>query len=205
MKQNHIFSLILATCLVAPLLPGGRVGAQVVISEFMAINNSTVTNTLGQTSDWIELHNGSTNAVDLAGWYLTDDPGDLIQCALLSTNIGAGGFVLIHCCGDVDELFDDLVDIGVNCFNPFQPEAMDVYSLLPEYRNRLSFFGGMSLQDVLPHGTADEVRQDTRSLLMLGSEGGYVFSPSHDVPGDVPVQNMLAFISEVHDQEGYEA
>ena len=50
------------------------------------------------------------------------------------------------------------------------------------------FYGGMSLQDMLPYGTPEEVRQDTRNLLKLGSEGGYIFSPSHDVPGDVPAE-----------------
>ena len=49
---------------------------------------------------------------------------------------------MIHSCGDVDELFDDLVDIGLNCFNPFQPEVMDVYEILPKYRGRLAFHGG---------------------------------------------------------------
>jgi len=34
----------------------------------------------------------------------------------------AGKFVSIHSCGDVDELFDDLIVLGLNCFNPFQPE-----------------------------------------------------------------------------------
>lgn len=43
----------------------------------------------------------------------------------------AGKYVFIHSCGDVDELFDDLVSIGLNCFNPFQPEVMDVNMLLP--------------------------------------------------------------------------
>ena len=43
----------------------------------------------------------------------------------------AGKFVMIHSCGDVDELFDDLVAIGLNCFNPFQPEVMDVSAAAP--------------------------------------------------------------------------
>jgi len=42
----------------------------------------------------------------------------------------AGKHVFIHSCGDVDELFDDLIGIGVNYFNPFQPEVMDVHELL---------------------------------------------------------------------------
>jgi len=40
----------------------------------------------------------------------------------------AGKFVMIHSCGDVDELFDDLIEAGLNCFNPFQPEVMDIHS-----------------------------------------------------------------------------
>ncbi|HRU24498.1 MAG TPA: uroporphyrinogen decarboxylase family protein, partial [Candidatus Latescibacteria bacterium] len=50
----------------------------------------------------------------------------------------AGKFVVIHSCGDVDELFDDLVGIGLNCFNPFQPEVMDVERLMNQHRGRLS-------------------------------------------------------------------
>ena len=49
----------------------------------------------------------------------------------------AGKYVFIHSCGDVDELFDDLIDIGLNCFNPFQPEVMDVYALMKQYKGRL--------------------------------------------------------------------
>ena len=42
----------------------------------------------------------------------------------------AGKYVMIHSCGDVDELFDYLIEAGVNCFNPFQPEVMDVSNLV---------------------------------------------------------------------------
>lgn len=80
----------------------------------------------------------------------------------------ANKFVMIHSCGDVDELFDDLVALGVNCFNPFQPEVMDVWSLLPRFRGRLAFHGGLSTQKTLPFGSCDEVRSETRRLLDLG-------------------------------------
>ena len=117
----------------------------------------------------------------------------------------SGKFVMIHSCGDVDELFDDLIAAGLNCFNPFQPEVMDIEALLARYRGRLAFHGGLSTQRVLPFGTVAEVRAETRRLLELGRWGGYVFAPAHDVEGDVPLENMLAFIEILQEQPGFAA
>jgi uroporphyrinogen decarboxylase len=115
----------------------------------------------------------------------------------------AGKFVMIHSCGDVDELFDDLVAIGLNCFNPFQPEVMDVHELLPRYRGRLAFHGGLSTQRTLPFGSVADVRAESRRLLALGADGGYIFGPAHDVEGDVPLENMLAAIEVAQGQLGF--
>jgi uroporphyrinogen decarboxylase len=115
----------------------------------------------------------------------------------------ADKYVMIHSCGDVDELFDDLIEIGVNCFNPFQPEVMDVTSLLRQYRGRLTFHGGLSTQRTLPYGSVDDVRRETSYLLELGRGSGYIFAPAHDVEGDVPLENMLAFVEIVQQQPAY--
>ncbi len=115
----------------------------------------------------------------------------------------SGKYVFIHSCGDVDELFDDLIAIGVNCFNPFQPEVMDVPAMLQKYRGRLIFHGGLSTQKTLPYRTVDDVRAETHRLLEMGREGGYIFAPAHDVEGDVALENMLAFIELIHGQPGY--
>jgi uroporphyrinogen decarboxylase len=117
----------------------------------------------------------------------------------------AGKYVFIHSCGDVDELFDDLIEIGVNCFNPFQPEVMDVAELLKRYRGRLTFHGGLSTQRTLSFGTVDQVRSEVDWLLGLGRAGSYIFAPAHDVEGDVPLENMLAFIEAVKNQPVYAA
>ncbi len=109
----------------------------------------------------------------------------------------AGKYVVIHSCGDVDELFDNLIDTGVQCFNPFQPEVMDVLSLLPRYRGRLAFYGGLSNQRLLPFGTADDVRRETERMLELGREGSYLCAPAQSIEGDVPIENMLALIGAV--------
>ena len=115
----------------------------------------------------------------------------------------AGKYVCIHSCGKVDELFDDLVGIGLNCFNPFQPEVMNVFDLMGRYRRRLAFHGGLSTQRTLPYGSVQDVRKETARLLQAGRPGGYIFAPAHAVEGDVPLENMLAFIEILHAQSGY--
>ncbi len=114
-----------------------------------------------------------------------------------------GKRVIIHSCGDVRELFDDLIDLGLDCFNPFQPEVMDTRALYREYKGRLSFWGGLSTQKTLPYASAEEVGQETETLLKMGLAGNYIFAPAHAVEGDVPLENMLAFINALKNQPGY--
>ena len=117
----------------------------------------------------------------------------------------AGKYVSMHSCGRVEELFDDLVEIGLNLFNPFQPEVMDTFALMKKYRGRLAFHGGLSIQKTLPFGTPEEVAEATRRLIEAGSAGGYVFAPSHGVPRDVPPENLLAMVEVLKGQSGYKS
>lgn len=113
----------------------------------------------------------------------------------------AGLPVFIHSCGDIQQLFPELIEIGVNVFNPFQPEVMDIFEMKRKYGDRLTFFGGISVQRLLPFGTPQEIRRETRRILReIGKGGGYIASPSHAIPKDVPVENILALIETFQNQ-----
>ena len=106
-----------------------------------------------------------------------------------------GKRVFIHSCGKVDELFPDLIECGLDVFNPFQPEVIDVYEAKRRYGDRLSFYGGISTQKTLPYGTTAQVKDEVRRLLdRVGKDGGYIAAPAHDVPRDAKPENVAAMI-----------
>ncbi|MBN8459546.1 MAG: lamin tail domain-containing protein [Verrucomicrobia bacterium] len=69
--------------------------AEPVISEFMADNKSTLPDEDGAYSDWIEIHNPDAVPIDLAGWRLTDNAGNLAKWTFPSTTLQPGEFRII--------------------------------------------------------------------------------------------------------------
>jgi uroporphyrinogen decarboxylase len=104
------------------------------------------------------------------------------------------------CSFDIDAMiFGD--DCGVDVFNPFQPEVMDVFEIKKEYGSELSFYGGVSVQKTLPCGTVSEVREETKRLLdVVGRDGGYIAAPSHWIPADSKPENIAALIEILQSQ-----
>jgi len=91
--------------------------------------------------------------------------------------------------------------LGVDAFNPFQPEVMDVFEIKRQYGRDLTFYGGISIQRTLPFGTVPQVRDEVRRLIdLVGESGGYIASPSHDIPGDAKPENIAAMIEVLQNQ-----
>ena len=112
-----------------------------------------------------------------------------------------GKFVFIHSCGKVDELFQDLIECGLDVFNPFQPEVINVFEAKKEYGDRLTFYGGISTQRTLPYGTVSQVRDEVKRLLdIVGRSGGYIAAPAHAIPSDAKPENIAAMIEVLQTQ-----
>ncbi len=113
----------------------------------------------------------------------------------------SGAFLFFHSCGDIDCLIPELIEMGIDVLNPFQPEVMDVYEIKRKYGDRLSFYGGIGTQDVLPHASLDEIKADVREKVrLLGKNGGYLLAPAHAVQVDVPVENIMALAEVMNNQ-----
>ncbi|MDP6634493.1 MAG: lamin tail domain-containing protein, partial [Phycisphaerae bacterium] len=85
-QGSHIKPALLESLEPRLLLSGSA-----VISEFMASNSITILDGLGQSSDWIELHNPTPSPVSLNGWFLTDDSDDLDKWMIPNVTLAAAG------------------------------------------------------------------------------------------------------------------
>gem|GEM_PF-48486 len=115
-----------------------------------------------------------------------------------------GKYVVQHSCGDVTEIFPDLIEIGLDCYQTFQPEIYDIRAVKQEYGGDLSFWGGISTQRLLPFATPGEVRAKTAEIMqIMGANGGYIAAPTHAIPGDVPPENVEAMLDVFQNQGKY--
>jgi len=103
--------------------------------------------------------------------------------------------IFYHSCGHVTPFIDQLIEIGVDILNPVQPECMSFDEVCDQYGNRLSFWGTLGTQELLPFGTRQEVYDTTISRLQrCGDKGGIVIGPTHLVEPEVPWENLLAIV-----------
>ncbi|HNW59929.1 MAG TPA: uroporphyrinogen decarboxylase family protein [bacterium] len=109
--------------------------------------------------------------------------------------------VLLHCCGGIEPLLEDLIDAGLDAVNPVQISArgMQLDGLKARYGGRLTFWGGgCDTQTILPQGTPEQIRNHVRAQVeIMQGEGGFVFQQVHNIIGRVPVENILAMFETV--------
>lgn len=111
---------------------------------------------------------------------------------------GAGYQVILHSCGSVHRILGRFVEAGIDCLHPLQALAgnMDAATLARDAKDRLAFCGAIDTQDLLVHGTPEDVRQEVRRVRQL--LGPYlIISPSHEaLLPNVPPENIAAMAAE---------
>jgi len=106
----------------------------------------------------------------------------------------SGKIVVLHCCGNIEDILGEVIDIGVDCWNTVQPEIYDLKKLKREYGRDLCFYGGISNQGFLPYATPDEVESKCLEVLEIMKGGGYILSPTHSLTPDIQIENAYAVV-----------
>jgi len=112
-----------------------------------------------------------------------------------------GRSVALHSCGNLSDILGDLIDIGLDVYQTVQPEIYGLKEIKEKFGAHLTFWGGISTQKTLPYVTPEEVKKITwETIKILGKGGGYIAAPTHQVPADVPVENVVALIEAFKEQ-----
>ena len=112
-----------------------------------------------------------------------------------------GKMVHVHCDGNVHELIPDWLDIGMDLYNPVQPECNDIAWIKKEYGKELRFLGGVGSQGNLVFGSPQQVQEEIASrITVMGKGGGYILSHCKMLRPETPVKNAAAFIDAVMNQ-----
>lgn len=111
--------------------------------------------------------------------------------------------VIYHGCGNVNRIFEDFIEIGVDAYNPLEAKAgLDVVDLRRRYGHRIGFCGNM---DVLlwANGTREELKRAVLTKLNAAKGGGYIFQSDHSVPGNVSAANYEYVVDLVRERGRY--
>ena len=93
--------------------------------------------------------------------------------------------VMYHGCGNVNTLFEDFIEMGIELYNPLEVKAgMDALKLRRKYDHRIGFCGNNDIT-VWERGDREEIRRNTLRILNAAKGGGYVFQSDHSVSSGV--------------------
>jgi len=120
--------------------------------------------------------------------------------ALLDLCREHGLMSIYHGCGDAREIFDDLVEIGLDGYNPLEAKAaLDVVELKRQYAGRLAFVGNIDVR-VLERGDPDAIRQEVTRKLQAARGGGWVFQSDHSISSSVAPESYELAIRTLREQ-----
>jgi uroporphyrinogen decarboxylase len=109
----------------------------------------------------------------------------------------------IHSCGSISELIPDMIDAGIEIFNPVQTNA---YNMSPEFLKKefgqdCTFWGGgIETNGILNKGSRQQIRDQVFERLEIFSKGGgFVFNTVHNILPEVPPENIITMFEAVRD------
>lgn len=126
----------------------------------------------------------------------------------LAKELAPQAAVMMHSDGAVFDILPDVIDAGLEVLEAVQVDAegMQPQRLKEVYGERLCFYGGISVQALLPHSDEETVYRECRRLVeTFGRDGGYIAAPTHAIQMGTPPANVLAMLRAVLGEDDYQA
>jgi uroporphyrinogen decarboxylase len=93
--------------------------------------------------------------------------------------------VIYHGCGNVNSIFNDYIEIGIDAYNPLEAKAnMDAVELRRQYGHRIAFCGNSNMQ-IWETEDQELIRKEVLRKLNAAKGGGFIFQSDHSVSSHV--------------------
>jgi len=123
---------------------------------------------------------------------------------IMEPAVDAGVPVMFHSDGKVDDIVEDLIDMGLSCLNPMDPYGIDYGDYKTKYGGRLCLSGNVDIEFPLSKGTPEEVDADVKKHMdILKSGYGYIATCSHSIVNYIPHENVITYLNAIHKYGNY--
>lgn len=102
-----------------------------------------------------------------------------------------------HSCGAISPLIKEFIEMGADIINPIQvcAEGMKLESIISRYRNKITFYGGIDTQYLLPQGPVSKIREAVcEAVSYFNNTGGFILSGSQGFMNDIPYEYAAAML-----------
>ena len=105
-----------------------------------------------------------------------------------------------HTCGNVTDLLDDFISLGMDVIHPIQKYSMSETATAQRFGDKICFLAGMDVQQIMPHGTTEDVRREVRFMIDTYARpgGGLMLTLGNGVTPDIPIENLRAMMDEAY-------
>jgi len=111
---------------------------------------------------------------------------------------------VFHSDGDLNKVFDDLLTLGMNGMNPFQPPMMDMAAIKQKYGHKLCLWGNIDLNYTLTQGRPEEVDAEVKQRIReVAPGGGYICASANSIFPSCKKENIHAMLNAIKKYGAY--
>lgn len=123
---------------------------------------------------------------------------------IVETAKGANNAVFFHSCGNITDLVEDLIEMGIDCINPMDPSGIDYSDWKKRYGSRVCLSGNIDVEFPLAGGSPEDIEKDViEHMNVLKPGGGYIAGSSHSIVDYIPFENFVTLINAIHKHGKY--